>query len=117
MEELDPEEFLDWIAYYKLEPWGEERADWRAMILASESANIAPTVVRAFSKHGGKSRPYEPKDFARMFKFDEDPREAERESGANTLTTYFRAMESLQKRRGRNGDDDRENVGGPRAQQ
>lgn len=30
----------EWIAYYQLEPFGEERADMRAAIIASTIANV-----------------------------------------------------------------------------
>lgn len=46
------------MAYFKLEPFGEERADLRTGILASLVANIA-------SKKGGKK--YMPKDFMPVF--------------------------------------------------
>lgn len=32
-------EFLDWIAYYELEPFGPERVDWNAAMVASVIAN------------------------------------------------------------------------------
>ena len=33
-------EFIEWQAYYTLEPWDEVRADWRAGMLASVYANV-----------------------------------------------------------------------------
>lgn len=38
-ERIDAHEFAEWLAYYALEPWGEERADLRAGIIASTVAN------------------------------------------------------------------------------
>lgn len=32
-------EFVDWIAYYELDPYGHERADWNAAMIASVIAN------------------------------------------------------------------------------
>jgi hypothetical protein len=47
------------MAYYQLEPWGEDQADRRAAVIASTMANI----------HRGKNkRPYRIEDF--MPKFD-----------------------------------------------
>lgn len=43
--EIDAAEFAYWCAYYRLEPWGEDRADTRAAIVA---ATIA-------ASHGGKN--------------------------------------------------------------
>lgn len=40
--EIDAAEFAEWRAYYELEPWGQERADLRAGIVASVIANTAP---------------------------------------------------------------------------
>jgi len=31
---------MEWIAFHSLEPWGEERADLRAAIVASTIANV-----------------------------------------------------------------------------
>lgn len=37
--EFDSHELAEWMAYYKLEPWGEERADIRAAIVARTVAS------------------------------------------------------------------------------
>jgi hypothetical protein len=36
----DAEEFREWLAYYGLEPWTQDRADWRAGMVASVIANV-----------------------------------------------------------------------------
>lgn len=54
-EEIDSAEFTEWMAYYQLEPFGEERADLRAAIIAS-------TIANAFSKKRSK-----PQDFMPQF--------------------------------------------------
>lgn len=33
-------EFVEWQAYYMMEPWDETRADWRAGMLAAVIANV-----------------------------------------------------------------------------
>lgn len=38
--EIDAREFAEWMAAYSVEPWGEERADLRAGIIASTTANV-----------------------------------------------------------------------------
>ena len=43
-------EFFRWIAYSVIEPWGEERADLRAAMIASTIANV----------NRGKGRPVVP---------------------------------------------------------
>lgn len=40
MAEIDSAEFAEWIAYYQVEPFGEERADLRAGIGAAVVANV-----------------------------------------------------------------------------
>lgn len=47
-----------WMAYYNIEPWGEDRGDLRAGI-------VAATVANAFRKKG--SRPMRPADFMPQF--------------------------------------------------
>ena len=37
--EFDSHELGEWMAYYRLEPWGEERADIRAAIVARTVAS------------------------------------------------------------------------------
>lgn len=75
-------ELTEWTAYYKLEPFGEERADVRAGVVASVIANV----------HRGKNRPFRPTDFM-VFRDPavvraEQEREAERD-----LERFFRARE------------------------
>ena len=54
MSEIDSAEFSEWMAYYRMDPRGEERADLRAGIVAATVANAA---------RGRKSRTFKPKDF------------------------------------------------------
>lgn len=57
--EMSSRHVAEWMAYYRLEPWGEERADRRSAIIATTIANI----------HRGKNRaPYKIEQF--MPKFD-----------------------------------------------
>ncbi len=37
--EISSAEFSEWLAYYQVEPFGEERADLRAAIIASTQAS------------------------------------------------------------------------------
>jgi hypothetical protein len=53
-------EFLEWMAFYRIEPWGDERADLRAGVIASTVANVSGTVRKG-------QRPYRPGDFALKF--------------------------------------------------
>jgi hypothetical protein len=50
---VDSAEFSRWQAYYKVEPFGEERADMRSAVIASTLANI----------HRGKGKAYTLNDF------------------------------------------------------
>lgn len=40
LEAIDSRELSEWIAYAELEPFGEERADLRAGIIASTNVNL-----------------------------------------------------------------------------
>lgn len=51
---LSYREFLDWCLYYRIEPWGEPRADLRAGIIASTVANYAG---KARPESAGPTRP------------------------------------------------------------
>ena len=51
---MDSLELSEWVAFYSLEPWGDERADLRQAITSATLANI----------HRGKGqRAYKPEDF------------------------------------------------------
>lgn len=60
LEEMPARILSEWQTYASLEPFGEERADWRAAMLASTMANI-------HARKKGKP-PYKIEDF--MPKFD-----------------------------------------------
>jgi hypothetical protein len=55
---IDSRELTEWFEYYRLEPFGEGRADLRAGIVASTTANVW---------RGKGSRPFLPKDFMPNF--------------------------------------------------
>ena len=59
MQEISSREFAEWAAYYEIEPFGEERADLRAGVVASMVGNSAG------GKQGGGS--FEPADFVMSF--------------------------------------------------
>jgi len=51
------DEITEWAAYFRLDPFGEERADLRAGIVASAIANTM----------GGGKRTYQPSEFMPKF--------------------------------------------------
>ena len=53
---MSSREFAEWMAYYEIEPFGEERADWRAGMIAATIANI-------FRDTKKRRKPYKPQDF------------------------------------------------------
>jgi hypothetical protein len=53
-QEVDGVEFLEWLEYWRQEPWGEERADHRAGVISAVIANV----------NRGKNSPmFRPADF------------------------------------------------------
>jgi len=65
MREMDAEEFGLWGALYRIDPWGEERADLRTGILC--------TLV-ASALGGKKGKRYKPDDFMPKFDAPEKPK-------------------------------------------
>lgn len=63
--EMTSAQLSEWMAFAQLEPWGEERADLRAGIIASTMAN---------SMKGAKGKAFKPQDF--MPKFEPEDEEA-----------------------------------------
>ena len=53
---LSNAEFMAWCEYYQQEPFGEQRADLRAGVIASTMANI-------YTAHVGAKTVYRPLDF------------------------------------------------------
>jgi hypothetical protein len=66
-ERMTSKEFSEWMAYFAIEPFGEDRADLRMGILASVMANL-------WGKR--KGRAWRPQDFIPRFdRRDADPME------------------------------------------
>ena len=61
---MSASEFTEWHEYYKLDPWGEERSDWR-------SGNVCATLVNV--NRGKKGRQYKAEDFMPKFKQAGEP--------------------------------------------
>lgn len=57
---MSAEMFAEWAAYYSLEPWGEERADWRA-------GNIARVMAETHRNPDKRSTPFTVDDFVPVF--------------------------------------------------
>lgn len=57
--ELSSQQLAEWLAYFQLEPWGEDRADLRTGIVASTVANA--------NRSPKQKRPYQPDDFMPHF--------------------------------------------------
>lgn len=68
-------EFAEWLAYERLEPFGPERDDLRAALVAAVIANVNRDPKK-------RRKPYEVSDF--MPKFDRGP-EPERKSDGELL--------------------------------
>lgn len=63
-------QLAEWMAFYRLEPWGDERADMRAGIVASTIANVNRDAKK-------RPKPYTPGDFMPQYDTqEEDPEEA-----------------------------------------
>lgn len=60
MADLSPEEYAHWLALFRVDPWGEQRADLRAGIIAATIANVnRGKNTQAFKPN--KFMPYIPK--------------------------------------------------------
>ena len=57
LDEIPAPVFVEWMAFYDADPFGEERADLRAGIIASTIANVM----------GGSKRRLQPLDFMPQF--------------------------------------------------
>jgi len=73
---MSGQELTDWEAYYRLEPFGAERGDLQAGI-------VAATLVNSFQGKGAK--PVQPSDF--LLQFSPDPRKAKTQDWTQMLDT------------------------------
>jgi hypothetical protein len=74
-------EFIQWIARYRLSPFGDERADLRAGIVASTMANCHAT---------RRSKAFEPSDF--MPKFEGSGRKGAERMTDSEMASKFKAF-------------------------
>ena len=65
-EQLSSKDFAEWMAYYAVEPFGEERADLRNAIVAS-------TIANAYRDTKRTKKPFSPGDFMPEFDRVEEP--------------------------------------------
>jgi|TARA_R100001530_G_scaffold41605_1_gene31811 hypothetical protein len=66
LRKMSSSEMADWIAFWRLDPWGEERADLRSGIIAAVTANV----------WSGKGRKAKPADFMPNFVEPDRPRQS-----------------------------------------
>ena len=78
---MDSREFTEWMGYYRLEPFGWQRADVHAGIVAATVANVN----RDKKKH---PKPYVPSDF--IIEFDKDYVEPDVMSPEETLQAVLK---------------------------
>lgn len=89
MSRCDSRQFAEWQAYYQLEPWGEERADLRAGIIASTIANV---------NRGKGQRAFTPSDF--MPEFNPKPKQRmSAEQMAAVMTKFTRLHNAREARK------------------
>ncbi len=69
LSEITSKQFAEWMAYSRLEPWGEKRDDLRMGIVASTVANV---------NRGRNQKPYRPQDFMPSFEPETEEQAAER---------------------------------------
>lgn len=71
------------MAYYVVDPWGEERADLRAGIIASTTANVM----------GGSKEPLRPADFMPNYNDDKsEPEDERREAKYSEMKRLFNEL-------------------------
>ena len=76
-------EFKTWAAYHELDPWSEERADWRIGMLAATITGIA---MKALGVKGKQPRP---EDY--MPVFDSEPKKPQTGHDMESIGRMFAA--------------------------
>lgn len=62
---MSSREFVEWMAFYQIEPFGEERADLRAGVIAS-------TIANANRDPKTRSKPFTPSEFMPTFDVEDE---------------------------------------------
>ncbi len=88
MERCDSRQFAEWRAYHQIEPWGEERADLRAGIIASTIANV---------NRGKGQKVFTPDDF--MPHFNAKPKQPMSEEQMAAVMTQFTSQHNARNAR------------------
>ena len=108
---MSARELTEWMAYYSLEPFGEERGDMRAGIVASTLFNI---------NRGKKAKPTTPYDFMPKYgepeaEDDEDEDNEERAAVVSQKLRAFFAAKNAQVKHHGDGLQDRGVRGTPKS--
>jgi len=82
LSQMSGAEFEEWRAYYRIEPFGEYRADLRSGMLASPLMNL-------ILAHGGVSKKTKVKDW--ILDFSEEPKPAPPQD-LSTMKAVFKAL-------------------------
>ena len=82
MARCDSMEFAEWCAFYMLDPWGGERGDLQAGIIASTIAQV----------NAAKGKRFKPSDF--MPKFGPPPKPPSADQLHSKLRTIFGALKA-----------------------
>lgn len=83
---LAERELAEWMAYARIEPWGEERADLRMAILAAAVANFSQ-----WKRRDGK--PWQPSEFLPRLGRHPDEQEIDHRSVAEGIKAMFEAID------------------------
>ena len=83
LERCDSREIAEWMAYDSVEPFGEDRADLRAGIIASTIANV---------NRESKRKAFVPRDF--MPDFDSKPKPAQSQQEMTAVMNQFMARQN-----------------------
>jgi hypothetical protein len=61
-ERMSSQEFSEWVAYSRIEPWGWEMDNWRAAMIAAEISNAIHRTI-PLAKGAKRPKPLAPSDF------------------------------------------------------
>lgn len=78
---MSSHEIAEWMAYYRINPWGEDRADLRSGVVASTIANV--------NRDPNKGRPFSPRDFMPYHQKQEQDRMESIKQGFRKLKAMF----------------------------
>lgn len=99
---MSSQEFTEWCAYTRIEPFGYEMDNWRAGMIAAEVINAIHRTI-ALPKGAKRPKPHKPSDFYPVIRTSDQPK-LSRSQSEYLRAKHGKRRNSDRRFRSRNGE-------------